>query len=83
MQLMRAKKSLKTCEKKSMDSIPEMSKEQAIGEITRLAEKHLISILIFSDINEMKITIKDIKLGTQIRYGMKHFNIPLEKEWML
>lgn len=83
MQSIRAKKNLKTCEGKSpKGNEQKMDRKQAILEIKRLAEGNVIPILIFPNIGEMKIFMEDAKLGTQIRYGLKQFNIPLEKEWM-
>lgn len=60
-----------------------MDREQAILEIKRLAEENVIPILIFpNNIGEMKILLEDMKLGSEIRYGLRQLNISLEKDWM-
>lgn len=76
---------MKTCEKKLLVpkvSEQRMEREQVILEIKRLAEENLVPTLIFPDFNEMKIFLDDTKLGAQIRFGLKQFNIPLKKDWL-
>lgn len=82
MQLMRAKKSLKTYEKKlPVLENRKMDREEVILEIKRLAEENVIPILIFpNNIGEMKILLEDMKLGSEIRYGLKQLNISFEKD---
>ena len=60
-----------------------MDREQAIKEIVRLADEHDVPVLIFPEKETMKQLMEDMRLGANVRAGMKQMNISLEKEFLM
>ena len=47
------------------------SQNEIIKEIKRLADENQVSVIIFPNGAEMALFVQDMRLGMQIRYGMK------------
>lgn len=60
-----------------------MDREKAIAEIARLANEHLIPILIFPQQQQMMECMEDMRRGANIRVRLKQMGLPVDKELLI
>ncbi len=58
-------------------------REKVIKEIERLCREQKIPYILFEDATSMNELLQDMRLGANIRSGLKKLNIPIGKEFLL
>lgn len=57
----------------------QMDKRAALIEIHRLAKEHGVEVIVFLTRPDMDEFLEDTRRGAYVRYGLKHYGVPVEK----